>query len=49
MGLLLVVIGVFSVMAYVVSLQRRDVGVRMALGVQLARGDVNLETESTHS
>jgi putative ABC transport system permease protein len=37
-GLLLVVIGVFSVMAYTVSLQVHDFGVRMALGAQ--RGDV---------
>jgi putative ABC transport system permease protein len=37
-GLILVVIGVFSVMAYSVSLQTHDIGVRMALGAQ--QGDV---------
>ncbi|PYV82754.1 MAG: hypothetical protein DMG05_27535 [Acidobacteria bacterium] len=37
-GLLLVVIGVFSVMAYTVYLQRHEIGIRMALGAQ--HGDV---------
>jgi putative ABC transport system permease protein len=37
-SLLLVVIGVFSVMAYTVSLQTQEFGIRMALGAQ--QGDV---------
>ncbi len=37
-GLLLVIAGVFSVMAYTVSLQTHDIGIRLALGAQ--QGDI---------
>jgi len=35
-GLVLVVIGIFSVMAYTVSLQTREIGIRIAVGAQQA-------------
>jgi putative ABC transport system permease protein len=34
MGLMLVAIGIFSVMAYTVNLQTREIGIRIALGAQ---------------
>ena len=37
-ALLLVLVGIFSVMAYTVSLQTRDIGIRLALGAQ--QGDI---------